>query len=296
MGEFYRMTASLVGHNKEGAFATHHERQKVLRSFAQHCEQKFHLRTLDQVKFRHIESQVNDWKQAALSPSTLHTRLSHLRWFVEKIDKHPLLDVIKERIDLPARHQAHGKNLAWEKENHASIDRIRDPHVKMCLKVELAFGLRAEEARKLQPHEVDKAEKIVIYRGTKGGKEREIVIKNPIQRELLDEAKRLVGPGQTLIPSRYSREISFVHFYYKVLRRAGITKAKLGITSHGLRHEYVHRTYEALTGAKVLKGEDGKVRYENYPSPEKDLEARRLIASWLGHERIDITYVYLPKP
>ena len=105
----------------------------------------------------------------------------------------------------------------------------------------------------------------------------------------------MVKPGQTLIPTRYSREISFVHYYYKVLQRAGITKSALGITSHGLRHEYVHRTYEALTGAKVLKGEDGKVRYENYPSPAKDLEARRMIASWLGHERVDITYVYLPK-
>lgn len=62
---------------------------------------------------------------------------------------------------------------------------------------------------------------------------------------------------------------------------------------HGLRHRYAQQRYEALTGwqAPAAGGPSAKVL-----TPEQrvqDRAARQLISRELGHERLEITAVYL---
>ena len=82
-----------------------------------------------------------------------------------------------------------------------------------------------------------------------------------------------------------------------VMKKFGITKAKLGVTSHGLRHEALINQYEKLTGeAPPVRG--------GAPLPrEIDRPARQEVAEVAGHSRTRAASAYLggirrrqPKP
>ena len=64
---------------------------------------------------------------------------------------------------------------------------------------------------------------------------------------------------------------------------------------HGLRHTYAQRRYRELTGWEAPINA-GKLRREmTEVEKQKNIEARRIISSELGHSRIAITWVYCGK-
>ena len=75
-------------------------------------------------------------------------------------------------------------------------------------------------------------------------------------------------------------------FYY-VMRKIGVSKAQLGITPHGLRHEYANDLYEAESGQKSpVRGGRPDI------DPDLDDKARRIVAQELGHTRERIVSRY----
>ena len=61
----------------------------------------------------------------------------------------------------------------------ADLERVRDPHVRMSLELQQAFGLRREEAIKFSPSYADRGDRLVLKdTWTKGGKAREIPVRN----------------------------------------------------------------------------------------------------------------------
>jgi len=73
---------------------------------------------------------------------------------------------------------------------------------------------------------------------TKGGKYREIVIRTPEQRQVLNEAKRLTTGGSLIPASMRSRD---------QLQRVRTQCDKAGIHGvHGLRHRYAQERYRQL--------------------------------------------------
>jgi integrase len=71
-----------------------------------------------------------------------------------------------------------------------------------------------------------------------------------------------------------------------VLRRFEITKAALGVTAHGLRHQHANDRYEELSGEpSPVRGGAG--------AGDADGAARMAVSSELGHGRIEITDAYL---
>lgn len=76
------------------------------------------------------------------------------------------------------------------------------------------------------------------------------------------------------------------HLRY-VMERFGVTKAMLGVTPHGLRHQYAGDEYRALTGEAPPVSGGGAV------ARDLDTAARLAIAGRLGHGRVEISNVYL---
>jgi integrase len=75
---------------------------------------------------------------------------------------------------------------------------------------------------------------------TKGGRAREVPVRNVEQRQLLEEAKALAGRG-SLIPADKT--------YAEQLRRFEHQCAAAGIPRvHGFRHQYAQVRYRELTG------------------------------------------------
>ena len=72
-----------------------------------------------------------------------------------------------------------------------------------------------------------------------------------------------------------------------ILRRFGITRGELGVTAHGLRHQYANDRYAMLTGAPA------PVRGGPAIDPAADDAARLAVAQELGHARKEIASAYL---
>jgi integrase len=139
---------------------------------------------------------------------------------------------------------------------------------------------------KLRPREADRGDRLVLKASwTKGGKAREIPIHTPAQREVLDRAQQLVGRG-SLIPVDRSY-IQHLKVYERHTANAGLSKL------HGLRHTYAQKRYQDLTGwaAPAVGGLTRKVLILSQQALDREVRLR--ISQELGHEREQITTVYL---
>ena len=132
--------------------------------------------------------------------------------------------------------QSKAKDLAEEQ-----LARVKDEHVRMSLRLQQAFGLRREEALKIQPRWADRGDHLQLKASwTKGGRERTVPIRTQEQRALLEQAKQLAGLG-SLIPGG-RQYIEQLRIYERHTANAGLSKM------HGLRHAYAQQRYLELTG------------------------------------------------
>lgn len=114
---------------------------------------------------------------------------------------------------------------------------------------------------------------------------REIPIRTQSQHEVLDKAHRLAGRG-SLIPSD-RRYIQQLRIYERHTGNAGLSKL------HGLRHAYAQRRYQELTGWPAPAAGGPTSKQLTAEQKALDQAARLTISRELGHEREQITTVYL---
>ena len=120
---------------------------------------------------------------------------------------------------------------------------------------------------------------------TKGSKARVIPIRTEEQREALNRAHKLAGKG-SLIPSSRNY-VQQVRICDGITIRAGLPKM------HGLRHAYAQQRYEELTGWKSPAAGGPISKALTAKQREKDHQVRLVISHELGHEREQVTAVYL---
>jgi integrase len=262
---------------------------------------------------RHVEALLKLWLERDLSTKAIHNYLSYLRTFARWVGRPGLVRPPAYYLGEASPH-AHYKQEAkvdqsWSAKDvvvAAMVAKIREIDPLISLRVELCyrFALRAQESGHLRPHLAviprDQAEPrcaeawpaaeffLHVRDGTKGGRPRDVPILTDEQRDLVERAKRAVLPGQFVGHAGRSVQQNRRRFYY-VLERCGITKAQLGVVSHGLRHERANDEYEQLTGTpSAVRGGTGVPRDVN-------AEARLKIARLLGHNRTRVTSCYLGK-
>ena len=277
----------LCQHNRDGSHATQADRLHTLTLAArQLLEAGFRRMRANSLNGRHVDVLLQRWQAEGLSSGTLKNRLSHLRWWAGKIGKAGILPRDNTSLDIPERRHVTDENRA--KELGDGLGRIVDPHVRMSLRLQAAFGLRREESIKLRPNYADQGDHIVLKGSwTKGGRERTVPITTPEQRTVLDEAHRLAGSG-SLIPA-HKTYIQQRHVYDGQCKAAGLSNM------HGLRHRYAQMRYEALTGWASPKAGGPSAKQLDREQRKTDLEARQQISRELGHERLAVTSVYLGK-
>ena len=156
----------------------------------------------------------------------------------------------------------------------------------MSLELQQAFGLRREEAIKLIPSYADRGDHLVLKDSwTKGGKAREVPVRTPEQRAVLERAHRLAGKG-SLIPAE-RRYIEQRRVYERHTVNAGLSKM------HGLRHGYAQARYLTLTGWPSPAAGGPRSRALTTAQRESDRRARLTISLELGHEREQIVSIYV---
>jgi site-specific recombinase XerC len=276
----------LCRHNRDGSYATQRDRELALSLIADQLI-GFGYRGLKatSLKPKHVESLVARWRSEGLSTGTLKNRMAVLRWWAEKVGKQNVIARDNAHYGIPDRVFVTCASKATNIESEA-LEGVRDVHVRMSLELQQAFGLRREEAIKFQPAYADRQDRLVLKASwTKGGKEREIPVRTDQQRAVLNRAHRLAGKG-SLIPSdrNYRQQL---RVYEKHTALAGLSKL------HGLRHAYAQMRYLELTGWNAPSAGGPASASLEASVRQIDRDVRMVISRELGHEREQITAVYL---
>lgn len=284
--DFLYQVRGVLGKFQDGAESTKAERRKVLTLIdRQLSEAGYRNLQLRGFKPKHVTALLQRWQAEGLSAATIKNRMAHVRWLSEKIGKAGMLASSNTTLGIERRTYVTNTNRARELAP-AKLADVRDPHVAMSLRLQAAFGLRREEAMKLKPQQADNGDRLCLQGSwCKNGKPREVPIRTPEQRALLDEAKQLAGSG-SLIPSGLKYVQQMKRYEHECIR-IGLDKA------HGLRHAYAQQRYQELTGWPAPTA-GGPARAELTPAQrDSDRMARLQVSHELGHERESITAVYL---
>jgi hypothetical protein len=276
----------LLRRNRDGSRATQYARKQIVMRFAQHLHasgaRNKRLANLKQKDFTRV---IQVWRREKLSDATLKNRVGALRWVAEKIGKPHLVAKDNQTLGLRPRSGTASQSKARVLVDQ-TLGRVTHEHVRHSLQLQAAFGLRRAEAMKIQPAWADRGDKLVLKASwTKGGRPREIPIRTPEQRAILDGAKAFAGNGSLIPPTKTYRE--HINTWERETKQAGLSK------THGLRHAYAQNRYIDLMGRKppVLGGM--RTRDLSPDLKSEDRQARLQIARELGHSRIDITNAYL---
>lgn len=281
----------LCKHNKDGSFGTAAERLKSLKNAMQRLSDAgYGIRDVKQLKGKHIRFLVEQWKaDPNITTGTIKNRMSHLRWLAERIGNPRIIERSNSLYNIDNRkyvdnHTNKAKNLS-----ESRLDRLTDEFTRYTLLLQQEFGLRREEAIKFQPKFADRETEILLKASwCKGGRERTVPITTQAQRDLLNEIHEFCRRNRTksLIPANRTYKQQMRTYEYQT-EKVGETK------NHGLRHAYAQKRYEELSG--LLSPKKGGKTSRKLSESEKraNLEARLKVSSELGHNREEITAVYV---
>ena len=272
--------------NRDGSYATQSKRAYLLSQIANQLhELGFRGMSARSLKEKHIEALLKLWSEQELGVGTIKNRMSALRWWAEKVSKHSVIANGNDHYGIARRRYVGGESKARDIDVE-QLARITDPYTQLSLQLQREFGLRREESIKFIAQYADRGEQLELKPSwTKGGKARCIPIRTQQQRELLTQIVELVGSG-SLIPADMSF-IQQLRRYVRQVMNAGLSRM------HGLRHQYAQQRYRELTGFDCPVA-GGPARQALTPAQRRiDHEARRVISLELGHEREQITTIYL---
>lgn len=276
----------LCKHNRDGSFATQVNRERILTLIADQLrEMGFVNMHVQSLKPRHVEKLVERWQAEGLGTGTLKNRMSTLRWWAEKSGKANVVAKSNDAYGIAERR--HVTNVSKARQlTSGDLAQVNDPYTRMSLRLQAAFGLRREESLKIRPGWADRGDTLQLKDSwTKGGRDREIPIRTAEQRQVLDEAKRLAGKG-SLIPANRTYVEQLHRFEYQC-DRAGIHRV------HGHRHRYAQERYRELTGWSAPAADGPRSKELTRERKLIDREARLTISRELGHEREQVTAIYL---
>ena len=269
---------------------------KLCKAFKELREGGFALRTPWSLREKHVKFLVGAWIAARQSGGTIENKLTYLRALAQWMGKTNLIGSLDDYADRDEhglkRSYVATEDKSWQAHGVDAVAKIEEiaqtcPHTAVQLKLQAAFGLRIEESFMLRPVEAARNPRMLaVTRGTKGGRPREVPIETKIG--ILEEAATLNNglTGSTVPADRTLSQ--WRDWYYYVLERHGVTKRGMGITSHGLRHEYLQTLYKETTGVDAPIKRAG-----DRPDPQLHEEAMRRVVEAAGHSRLTKAGAYL---
>jgi Integrase/Phage integrase, N-terminal len=270
---------------------TQANRLAMLKQMSTQLLRRFKQMHAHELKGRHEKELLRIWAADGVSDATKRNREAVLRWWARAIGNPGAVSRSNKGLGFTPRRSIPTRSKAQELPPD-QLATVRNPYVRMSLRLQRAFGLRREESILLQPVKADRGTHLALDpswtkggRGGGSGTVRLVPIVTPAQRALLEEAKALAGPGRLIPPSKdLKRQLNT---YQDQTRRAGLRKM------HGLRHAYAQARFHALAGfPSPLAG--GPARQDYTPAERAIAEEVWLIVSEeLGHSRTRITHTYL---
>ncbi|CAD6559237.1 integrase domain-containing protein [Paraburkholderia sabiae] len=270
--------------------------QQICRSFGELRQNGYALQSPYALKQKHVQALVNLWIKAGLSGGSIENKLTYLRALAGWMKKPNLVGTLADYADRESSNLVRSyvalEDKSWDGNGidaAAKIEEIAmtEPYVAIQLKLQAAFGLRVEESFLLRPAEAVRDDGMLgVTRGTKGGRDRVVPIE--FKLAVLEEAAHLANPYTgSMIPHGVTKQ-QWKNRYYRVLEKHGVINSGIGVTSHGLRHQFLQQMYERLTGVPApIKQSAGRVDREAHA------EAMQRVVEAAGHSRRTKANAYL---
>ena len=275
----------LARHNRQGSFRTKERYYEATKRFCRFLAEEYRLQKLANISGKHLTAYILKLQSDSKSASTIKTDLAAIRFFHDKIanPKYRLPTNAELSVDLERRRFG-GTDRAWSNRefNLFLITAINDGHEDYAAIACLSYyaGLRIHECFRIDTATAEQAlRKNALTIKGKGGKVRTVPINDAIRIEL-QKMLEVTPRGQKLfIPDDVPTDAAIKRFQqYLISIRPQIQDdtRTTHLTHHGLRHTYAARTYQELIQQGI--------------SP---LEASYRVSKLLGHERHDVTRIYL---
>ena len=271
----------------------------------------FKLTSLQNVGERHIEALHSAWTEQGgvhqLSVGRVHNLNVYLRLLFDvHFKKHGLVLPVSQYSKDCVRTYVTTRDKSWVGNGvdvHLLVNQIADSSVEgrivaMQLELAWAFGLRVREAWMVHPitllEQALDGELMRIDRGTKGGRPRDVPVTDLVQVDVLLRASDLArGLNASMIPLKYNL-IEWKSIFYRLLKTHRVVRSTdeggLGVTAHGLRHQYMHAFYQRLTG------HEPPVRSAQLIDPDAHKACLKTLIEAVGHSDIRKVGAYLSTP
>ena len=278
--------AKLARHNRQGSFQTKRRYYEAMQRFCRYLAEEFHLQKLANISGKHLVAYAEHLQNNGKAASTIKTDLAAIRFFHDKMEnakyRVPNNDALGVELE---RRRFGGVDRTW---SAAEFNRMigkavaenRDDYACAMYLGRFA-GLRIHEVFRLDTAAAERAlrEDAITVKG-KGGKIRTVPIEDERVRVALETMLKRTERGHKLfvpddVPT--DRAINSVQlFILKHRDEIADEGREANLTFHGLRHTYAAVKYHILT--------------ENGMSA---LDAHFTVSRLLGHERADVTNIYL---
>lgn len=255
------------------------------------------LKSLSQLKPRHIPEMVQTWDEAGVAKNTQVQYYSVLRWFwrIHGIE----VGTIKQHVAEPDAYiirtaaQFDRSITAQAPDPETVFAALGALDQRMRLFAQLAYyaGLRKLECMCLDPHASDLGDRLKITKGAKGGRPRIVDLTAAGDeayarvRAALDELKQITRMGDRAGWPGMTLQQAERRFEY-LADKAGVTKKALGATFHGFRHDYAIATLQHLTGQLAPVRGGMVLDYQRLRDHQLN------VSQQLGHNRTKVTNAY----
>lgn len=273
----------IAKHNRQGSFKTKERYFQATSKFCKFLAKEFGVQKFSNIKDKHIEAYIKDMQNRNLSASTIKTNLSAIRFFYDKSGNAKNIISENEKFELEKRTFG-GVDRGWTMEEFKAFLKLCDERnmfrVKYTSLLARYDGVRLHEAVRINRSDVEKALKTGdLHIKGKNGKERDVPLSD-VSKKMLDKIIPNIPRGAKL----FVKENEKSHLVMKNVQNWINQNRKLfqednrdiNITFHGLRHTYAKEKYDYF----ISIGLD-------------DYTARKRVSRLLGHERDDVTRIYI---
>lgn len=283
-------------HNRQGSYKTRERYEQGVDRFCKFLADSFGIQKFSNISDKHIEKYVEDMKVRDLSASTIKTELAAIRFYHDKVDRprNQLADNSHYNLE---RRTFGGVNRAWSTEEYKTFKELSyarsQDRIAEIATLARNEGLRLHETLRIDRATVERALSIGhLHIKGKGGKERDVPLSQE-SRAMLKERIQEVERGDKL----YVRQGEETHLVIKQVQNflnrnreyfqdesrsqapsEGDEVIAENITFHGLRHSYAQERYQQAIDSGM-----------------SDYKARLFVSQLLGHERDDVTRIYVVK-
>ncbi|MBU7006194.1 tyrosine-type recombinase/integrase [Phosphitispora fastidiosa] len=246
-------------------------------TFSKWAKAEHGVKKLINLKPEITEKYFEKLKAEGKSPWTLQTVRSALRKLETgvKVRFQRTIEIVPKNLTLPIRERKARKNRgAYSREDaDRIIGAVRKENYPrgLMLEVQDTVGLRIQEVTKIRVHDIDFKKGVLTVKG-KGGRVRQLPVPQNILKKFREVIERENLTANRKIFTEKIREVE--RQVKRICQRLGIPEKG----THGFRHHYAISEYLRLRMSGLT-----------------DRQARLAVSRLLGHNRLDVTYSYIPR-